>query len=569
MTQPAVLIVDDEPAIVDTFTQILQHDGYEVRSATSADEALQQLTSWPCDIAFVDIQLGTITGVDLLKSLKSSSPLLQVILITGRPEVETASEAVRLGASNYLSKPIHPNELLKTARNALNTKRLTEEAERHRSDLTAIFRSLSDGVMMLDLKGRLVQSNEAAARICNSLSRHLQDSEALAHLPCDGSCRQVIQESLRSGVPCKQERVRCQRPQKQQQVVTITTSPILDHSGTCTGTVVVLRDETRIDELEGQLGNRRSFGRMIGASTQMQKIYTQIEALADLPSTVLIRGESGTGKELVAEALHMNGSRSNKPFVKLNCSALPETLLESELFGHVKGAFTGAIANKIGRFQKADGGTIFLDEIGDISPAMQMRLLRVLQEREFERVGDSTTIRVDVRIIAATNKILAEQVRRGLFREDLYYRLNVIKMILPPLRERMDDLLPLTRHFIERYAASFRKSITGISNSALAVLQAHTWPGNVRELQHVLEHACILTHSGLIETDNLPHDLNQQQHRTQPFRSVTVYAPPAALTPQTIREALIKCSGNKSKAAQLLGINRRTIYRHLDRNSPC
>lgn len=214
MTQPAVLIVDDEPAIIDTFTQILRYDGYEVRSASSADEALQQLTSWPCDIAFVDIQLGTITGVDLLKSLKSSNPLLQVILITGRPEVETASEAVRLGASNYLSKPIHPNELLKTARNALNTKRLTEEAERHRSDLTAIFRSLSDGVMMLDIKGRLVQSNEAAARICSSLSRHLKDTEATAHLPCDGSCRQVIQESLRTGVPCKQERVRCRKPQK-------------------------------------------------------------------------------------------------------------------------------------------------------------------------------------------------------------------------------------------------------------------------------------------------------------------------------------------------------------------
>ena len=288
-----------------------------------------------------------------------------------------------------------------------------------------------------------------------------------------------------------------------------------------------------------------------------------------MPSTVLINGESGTGKELVAEALHTSGSRRNKPFIKVNCSALPETLLESELFGHVKGAFTGAIANKMGRFQKADGGTIFLDEIGDISPAMQMRLLRVLQEREFERVGDTATIKVDVRVITATNHDLAERVRQGKFREDLYYRLNVIKLLLPPLRERKGDLEPLIDHFIERFAASFHKTISGISNQALEVLQRHSWPGNVRELQHVLEHACVLTRSNQVDLESLPHDLVAQPPQTaSPQQTAAAAATPAAAPasncPVSIQEALAKAGGNKSKAAKLLGISRRTIYRQLD-----
>jgi len=571
MTAPRVLIVDDESIIVDSFTLLLCHDGFEVRSAPSAAAALQLLEGWTCDVAFVDIKLGSTTGVDLLKLLRISNPLLQVVLITGQPDVATAAEAVRLGACNYLAKPIMPNELLAAARNALTAKQLADEKERHRADLEAIFRSLSDGIMMLDNNGHLLQANEAASRICNCLALQLQSAADCAHQPCDGACRELIQESIKNGTPAKRERIRCQRPQKTNQVVTISTSPIRDHTDTCTGVVVVLRDETRIDELEGQLNNRRSFGRMIGASSPMQRIYTQIEALADVPSTVLINGESGTGKELVAEALHSSGARRSKPFIKVNCSALPETLLESELFGHVKGAFTGAIANKMGRFQKADGGTIFLDEIGDISPAMQMRLLRVLQEREFERVGDSTTVKVDVRVIAATNHDLAERVRQGKFREDLYYRLNVIKLLLPPLRERMDDLLPLINHFIERFAASFHKTIAGITDEALEVLQQHSWPGNVRELQHVLEHACVLTRTNQVDLESLPHDLTSQpRHPSGTQQPVTVSVAPATSPttscPVSIQEALIKAGGNKSKAAKLLGISRRTIYRQLDQH---
>ncbi len=565
MNQPAVLIVDDEPAVLATFSMMLEQDGYLVRQATSTASALQILDDHPCDIAIVDIQLGTGTGVDLLKLLRLCNPLLQVVLITGRPEIETASEAVRLGACNYLTKPIHPHELLNAARNALNAKRLAEEADRHRADLEAIFRSLSDGILMLDATGVLQHSNEAAALICGCLSRQTIHPGGCAHLSCDGACRQLIEESLTTGLPGKRERIRCKRPQKQQQVVTITTSPIRDHTDTCTGIVVVLRDETRIDELEGRLHTRKGFGRMIGASLPMQRLYSKIEALADVPSTVLIQGESGTGKELVAEALHSFGSRRGKAFVKVNCSALSDSLLESELFGHVKGAFTGAVTNKAGRFQKADGGTIFLDEIGDISPAMQIRLLRVLQEREFEQVGDSTTIKVDVRVLAATHQDLAELVRQGKFREDLYYRLHVIKLSVPPLRERMEDLPLLVDSFLERYALLFRKTISGVSDAAMALLQSYSWPGNVRELQHLLEHAAVLARTSLIDTDLLPLDLTTPQVRQiapEPA-AVTVEPPPSLLTAQ-IAEALIKSGGNKSKAAHLLGISRRTIYRHLE-----
>jgi two-component system, NtrC family, response regulator HydG len=223
-------------------------------------------------------------------------------------------------------------------------------------------------------------------------------------------------------------------------------------------------------------------------------------------TTVLVNGESGTGKELVAAALHNQGTRRNKPFVKVNCSALSEHLLESELFGHVRGAFTGAVANKIGRFQKADGGTIFLDEIGDISLSMQMRLLRVLQEQEFEPVGDSTPIKVDVRVVAATNQDLAEKVQLGTFRRDLYYRLNVVRLIIPPLRNRQDDIPLLVEHFLEKFSQKFQKTLSAVSREVMELFMRHPWPGNVRELEHILEHAAILCPSTTISADDLPQD---------------------------------------------------------------
>jgi transcriptional regulator with PAS, ATPase and Fis domain len=291
----------------------------------------------------------------------------------------------------------------------------------------------------------------------------------------------------------------------------------------------------------------------------MQKIYSLIEDLSDVLTTVLITGESGTGKELVADAIHYSGDRSNSPLVKVNCSALSESLLESELFGHVKGAFTGADRNKVGRFQKADSGTIFLDEIGDISPRMQLRLLRVLQERIFERVGDSTSIKVDVRVIAATNQDLAAKVKQGEFREDLYYRLRVVEIFIPPLRDRTDDIPVLVEHFIQKFNNKFNKNIAAISEGVMKVFIAYLWPGNVRELEHALEHAFVLCRQNTIAQEHLPAHLSEISDRQTSALNGN------EIDPEAVREALIKSGGNKAKAARLLGINVRTIFRKIEK----
>jgi transcriptional regulator with PAS, ATPase and Fis domain len=277
-------------------------------------------------------------------------------------------------------------------------------------------------------------------------------------------------------------------------------------------------------------------------------------------TTVLITGESGTGKGLVAEALHRAGERSNKPLVKVNCSALPESLLESELFGHVKGAFTGAIRDNVGRFNRADGGTIFLDEVGDISPIIQLKLLRVLEEREFERVGSSTPTKVDVRLIAATNRNLMERVSLGEMREDLYYRLKVVEIRLPPLRDRREDVPLLVEHFRNRFNAKFKKKIEAISSDVSKAFLKYPWPGNVRELEHTMEHAFVLCSQNIITFDHLPPEFMSAQgiERRSPDET-------QAVDSHTVLEALDKTAWNKAKAARLLGIDRVTLYRKIKR----
>ncbi|MBC8017013.1 MAG: sigma 54-interacting transcriptional regulator, partial [Verrucomicrobia bacterium] len=359
-------------------------------------------------------------------------------------------------------------------------------------------------------------------------------------------------------------RIECCPVNGKPRIIDFTATPVLEADGSVSGAVAVIRDETHVVDLERSLMKRGQFHAIIGSSVPMQKLYALIEALADVPTTVLINGESGTGKELVAAALHAGGVRAKGPFIKVNCSALSEHLLESELFGHVRGAFTGAIADKAGRFQKAHGGTLFLDEIGDISPAIQMCLLRVLQESEFERVGDSTPIKVDVRIIAATNQNLSEKVSQGLFRQDLYYRLNVVRLVLPALRERIDDLELLAAHFITKFNDKLGRSIRGVSDDVLALFRSLSWPGNVRELQHAIEHAAILCKSGVISLKDLPQDLLD----SVPSRAAALPAnpglPQSPVATLSLKEALASCNGNKSHAARLLGISRRTVYRHLE-----
>ncbi|MBC8551778.1 MAG: sigma-54-dependent Fis family transcriptional regulator, partial [Candidatus Brocadiales bacterium] len=299
---------------------------------------------------------------------------------------------------------------------------------------------------------------------------------------------------------------------------------------------------------------RTQFHNIIGSSRKMQNLYSLIENLSSVQTTVLITGESGTGKELIADALHYHGERCNKPLVKINCAALSEELLESELFGHIKGAFTGATAERVGRFQKADGGTILLDEIGEISNKLQLRLLRVLQEGEFERVGDSDPIKVDVRVIAATNKELHKMVKSGDFREDLYYRLNVVQLALPPLRDRRKDIPAMLDYFLDRFNKKLNKNITAISEDVQRMFMSYSWPGNIRELQNTLEFAIVLCHGSTVTISDLPPEFLDNNNaildstdKNEDGRKAIIHA--------------LKATGwNKASASRLLGIDRKTIY---------
>lgn len=321
--------------------------------------------------------------------------------------------------------------------------------------------------------------------------------------------------------------------------------------------------------LRQELDEQFNYGDIIGQSDAMRNVYQTIEKVAATDSSVLIYGESGTGKEMVARAIHKASSRKNKPFIRVNCGALAETLLESELFGHERGAFSGAIKRKKGRFELADGGSIFLDEIGDISSNMQLKLLRVLQEREFERVGSEETIQVDVRILAATNKNLSDLVQQGKFREDLYYRLHIIPIYLPPLRERSGDIPVLIDYFLKKFEVEFKRQSVGISNEAVEKLTGYHWPGNVRELENVLERALVLCDGDTISNSDLPmlNSVGSQSlpgdvlDRFQLNLNDTLYA----VEKQLLERAMQKSESNKSRAAKLLGIKTNLLYYKLEK----
>jgi len=310
--------------------------------------------------------------------------------------------------------------------------------------------------------------------------------------------------------------------------------------------------------LRNQLKSRFNIHNMIGASNAIQEVYRLIEQVANSNATVLIRGESGTGKDLAAHAVHYNSYRSDKPFIKVNCTALPETLLESELFGHEKGAFTGAVERKFGRFELAQGGTIFLDEIGDFSLNLQVKLLRVIQFKEFERVGGYETIKANVRIIVATNKDLEQQIRNGVFREDLYYRINVFPIFMPPLRDRKDDVMLLADSFLEKYARENGKSINRISTPAIEMLTSYHWPGNVRELENCIERAVLVCNEDVIRSDHLPPSL-QMVCKKSSSDLLTMPQRVANLEKEMIIDALKKSGGSQRHAAKELGITERMM----------
>ncbi|MCL6622181.1 MAG: nif-specific transcriptional activator NifA [Syntrophobacterales bacterium] len=326
----------------------------------------------------------------------------------------------------------------------------------------------------------------------------------------------------------------------------------------------LLRDENL--QLKGALQERYQMGNLVGTSGRMRQVFEMIQRVAKSNATILIRGESGTGKELVANAIHYNSSRADKPFVKVNLAALPETLVESELFGHERGAFTGALQRKIGRFELAQGGTIFLDEIGDLSPTVQLKLLRVIQEREFSRLGGNATLKADVRLLAATHRDLEKLVAEGLFREDLYYRLNVFPIYLPPLRDRKSDIPALVEHFLSKFAAVNGKEVCRVSQGALDLLMQYNWPGNVRELENVIERALLVCDGDTILASHLPPTLQVRftsrpgpgEGDSCPVR-LSLAAQVETLERELITEALIACKGNQSKAAHYLDTSLRIL----------
>jgi PAS domain S-box-containing protein len=554
-----ILIVDDEESIRFTFDSFLSDEGHEVATAGEYNEALEVLSRNDFDLIFMDIVLGGKTGIDLLKEIKNRGLNCQVVMITGYPNVETASAALRLGAFDYIFKPVKQEILLHITGMALQNKALRDENEKYRTNLEAIFKSVKDAIITVDKDLAVLEANEAAENICGLTRGSLGKSLGAIQTNCNYKCLEVLKKTILEKHPFEVQRTECEYNGRHKQVVTISTWPLIN-MGSFSGAVMIVRDETRLSELERDLGERRKFHHIIGQNMQMQRIYSLIEDLADVETTALITGESGTGKELVAEAIHYKGKRSSRPLVKVNCSALSESLLESELFGHVRGAFTGADKDKIGRFQKAEGGSIFLDEIGDLSPQMQLRLLRVLQDKVFERVGDSTPIKADVRVITATNQDLSRKVRSGQFREDLYYRLKVVELALPPLRDRKDDIPLLVDSFIQKFNDKFNKNVTAISEDVKALFMDYSWPGNIRELEHTLEHAFVVAKQDTIIIDHLPKSITDH-----PGKNLTSHPDVNTDGPDAVADALKRAGGNKSKAARFLGVNVRTIYRKIEK----
>ena len=583
--ETAILVIDDEESLRNTFQFFLQNEGYSpVITASTYEEALNEINDRHFDLIISDIVLGGSTGIDLLRRVRELGRTCPVVMITGYPTVETASEAVRLGAFDYIPKPVEKQTLLKTARLALRQhqlelgqRRAEQERERYRTFLETVFKSVADGIITVDMNLGIMEMNPAARLLLGELEPGLAEQNSIARL-CSrdefAPLKKDLLQALKTGGEISARNFECQGTGRRRKVLSVSTAPLKDGAGGLAGAVMVVRDQSPVEAVP--TGRRQQFHRFLGASDAMQAAYTMIENVGRVDLTVLITGESGTGKELAAEALHLESHRKNRPLVKVDCTAIPESLLESELFGHRKGSFTGADRDRLGRILQADGGTLFLDEIGDISPLMQLRLLRFLQESTFYPVGQDTPLHVDVRVITATNVDLKEKVRSGAFREDLYFRLRVIDIILPPLRERGDDILLLADHFIARIAPKVGKTIGGLSDQARQLLLQHRWPGNVRELEHVIERACVLCPGPTISTDHLPLDLTSlPRSAEQPAfadRGPTppVFAQPAPVAPATtlsradrIVAALRTAGGNKAKAARLLGIDRTTLYRKI------
>ncbi len=431
------------------------------------------------------------------------------------------------------------------------------------SDLTdAILESISDGVFTVDADWRVTSFNRAAEQI-TGIPRHealgLPCSDVFRSSLCEGAC--ALRHTLETNEALINQVCYIVNAEGRRIPISVSTAVLRDARGRVIGGAETFRDLSEIEALRRELKDQVRLGDLVSHSPAMRPVFDLVSSLADSESTVLIQGQTGTGKEIVARAIHGTGKRAQRPFIAVNCAALPDTLLESELFGYQKGAFTGAEQNKPGRFVLARDGTLFLDEIGEISPALQVRLLRVLQERVVEPLGGTRSVPVKARVIAATNRDLASLVQDGRFREDLFYRINVIRVDLPPLRERLEDLPLLIDHFLHRFNHLQQRDIMGVSPEALSALMAHSWPGNVRELENIIERAYVLCRGQQIRLDHLPAELKGAiaDHTTRRGIKGIQYA----TEKQTILAALKRHHNNRQATARELGIHKTTLYRKM------
>ena len=425
-----------------------------------------------------------------------------------------------------------------------------------------ILDSISEGVFTIDQNWCITSFNRAAEEITG-----IKSSDAIGHLckdvlradVCEQNC--TLRETMETGKAIMNKAVHIIDAAGEKRAITISTALLKDESGEVIGGVETFRDISAVEELRKEIEGRYSFEDIISQSHKMQNIFAILPNIAESNTTVLIEGASGTGKELFARAIHNLSFRKNGPFIAVNCGALPDTLLESELFGYKAGAFTDAKKDKPGRFALAEGGTIFLDEIGDVSPAMQVKLLRVLQEKTYEPIGDVSTVKADVRIITATNKKLSQLVKQGRFREDMYYRINVMKLELPGLKERKEDIPLLVDHFISRFNRLHNKNICCVTDEVTGILLGHDYPGNIRELENIIEHCFVLCGGEIIEAKHLPASLRPaaETKDNQQYEPATIKQMEIILISQSLR----RNDSNKTATAKELGIDKSTLFRKI------
>ncbi len=568
MDTTTILLVEDNPGdarLIRELFRDMQWRSFDIITAESFRQAYEQLQANRVDLALVDLSLPDSHGLETFRKLAEGYPALPQVLLTGLNDRETAIQAVREGAQDYLLKgEVDEHILLRAIDYAIERKRIQAELEaanarlrKSAEDLHSILNQLHIGTILIDPEGRILHVSKSALRL-------LGKNEPIPE-------GQQWQEA--AGFPDHEVHAleRLMQQNEREKFVVHFTPPghsscrleidIRDDPRDTRAKMFFLYDVTELHTLRKQLEDKSSFHDLIGKCRPMQDVYRQIRNLSQVDSTVIIEGETGTGKELVARALHDSSPRKDKPFLAVNCAGLTESLLGSQLFGHKKGAFTGANSDHRGFFESAQGGTIFLDEIGDMPAPVQTSLLRVLQEKEITRLGESQPRKVDVRIICATHHDLQEQVARQTFRADLLYRIRVGRIHLPPLRERQEDLPLLIWAFVGQCRKAMGKPfVQDISDEALQRLTRYPWPGNIRELKSVIEYAVLQCEEDTIHTRHFPPELLDSSQPPRPVSELT--------TPVKDRERLLgalkEARGNRARAAQLLGISRATFYRWLD-----